>query len=124
MQTLTVGRRLSEEEKQRISKSHKGKSLSDEHKDKISKGLNNRSQEEKDIANEKRSKTQATSIRCIELDLIFTSIHKAEKYCHDILGISFNHKTFNKYINGNWKQDWYQEIEINGVLTKLHWEYC
>ena len=124
MQTLTTGRRLSEEEKQKISESRKGKSLSNEHKDKISKGLNNRSQEEKDIANEKRSKTQGTSIRCIELDLKFTSVHKAEKYCHDILGISFNHKTFKKYMSGDWKQDWYQEIEINGALTKLHWEYC
>ena len=124
MQTLTTGRRLSEEEKQKISESRKGKSLSNEHKDKISKGLNNRSQEEKDIANEKRSKTQGTSIRCIELDLKFTSVHKAEKYCHDVLGISFNHKTFKKYMSGDWKQDWYKEIEINGVLTRLHWEYC
>lgn len=124
MQTLTVGRRLSEEEKQKISEYRKGKSLSNEHKDKISKGLKNRSQKEKDIANEKRSKTQGTSIRCIELDLKFTSVHKAEKYCHDVLGISFNHKTFKKYMSGDWKQNWYQEIEINGELVKLHWEYC
>ena len=124
MQTLTVGRRLSEETKQKISESRKGKNLSEEHKNKISEGLNSRSQEEKDKTNEQKSKKQGTAIYCIELDLTFNSVHKAEKYCHDILGISFNHKTFKKYMSGEWKQDWYQEIEIDGVLTKLHWEYC
>lgn len=118
------GKKRTEEQKKQISERQKGKKLSQNHKDKISKGLNNRLQEEKDKTNEQRSKKQGTAIYCIELDLKFTSVHKAEKYCHDILGISFNHKTFKKYMSGDWKQDWYQEIEVNGELIKLHWEYC
>ena len=118
------GKKRTEEQKKQISERQKGKKLSQNHKDKISKGLNNRSQEEKDKTNEQRSKKQGTSIYCIELDLKFNSVHKTEKYCHDVLGISFNHKTFKKYMRGDWKQDWYQEIEINGELIKLHWKYC
>ena len=118
------GKKRTEEQKNQISERQKGKKLSQNHKDKISKGLNNRSQEEKNKTNEQRSEKQGTAIYCIELDLKFTSVHKAEKYCHDVLGISFNHKTFKKYMSGDWKQNWYQEIEINGELVKLHWEYC
>ena len=117
------GKKRTEEQKNQISEKQKGKKLSQNHKDKISKGLNNRSQEEKNKTNEQRSEKQGTAIYCIELDLKFTSVHKAEKYCHDVLGISFNHKTFKKYMSGDWKQNWYQEIEINGELVKLHWEY-
>ena len=119
-----TGKKRTEEQKNQISERQKGKKLSQNHKDKISKGLNNRSQEEKDKTNKQRSEKQGTAIYCIELDLKFTSVHKAEKYCHDVLGISFNHKTFKKYMSGDWKQNWYQEIEINGELVKLHWEYC
>ena len=119
-----LGVEVSEETREKISEWQIGRELTEEHKNNISKGLNNRTQEEKDKANNKRSKTQGTAIRCIELDITFTSIHKAEKYCHDTLNISFNHKTFKKYMSGTWTQDWYQEIEINGELVKLHWEYC
>lgn len=119
-----LGVEVSEETRRKISEWQTGRELTEEHKSNISKGLNNRSQEEKDKTNKQRSKKQGTSIRCIELDLEFTSVHKAEKYCHDILGISFNHKTFKKYMSGTWTQDWYQKIEINGELVKLHWEYC
>ena len=118
------GKKRSDEQKRLLSDIRKGKKLSKEHKNKISNSLNARSQEEKNKTNEQRSKTQGTSIYCIELDLFFTSVHKAEKYCHEILKLPFNHKTFKKYMDGNWKQDWYQEIEIDGVLTKLHWKYC
>lgn len=119
-----LGVEVSEETRRKMSEWQTGRELTEEHKSNISKGLNNRSQEEKDKTNEQRSKKQGTSIRCIELDLEFTSVHKAEKYCHDILGISFNPKTFKKYMSGTWTQDWYQKIEINGELVKLHWEYC
>ena len=119
-----LGVEVLEETRRKMSEWQIGRELTEEHKNNISNGLNNRSQEEKDKANEKRSKTQGTAIYCIELDLTFASVHKAEKYCHDILGISFNHKTFKKYMSGTWTQDRYLEIDINGVLTKLHWQYC
>ena len=38
--------------------------------------------------------------------------------------IKFSHKTLKSTIENKRKVDWYGEIEINGVLTKLHWEYC
>ena len=38
--------------------------------------------------------------------------------------IRFSHKTLKATIEGERKVNWYKEIEINGVLTRLHWEYC
>ena len=39
-------------------------------------------------------------------------------------GIVFVHKSLKQTLDHKRKQNWYKEIEINGVLTKLHWEYC
>ena len=39
--------------------------------------------------------------------------------------IPFNKKGFTNHLEGKLikGKDWYGEIEINGVLTKLHWIY-
>ena len=30
----------------------------------------------------------------------------------------------NRYLKGTTNKDHYGEIEVNGELVKLHWEYC
>lgn len=70
------------------------------------------------------SKTLGTSVRCIELDMQFNSLSKAEQYMIDVYNIRFSHKTLKETIDKKRKVDWYGEIEINGELVKLHWEYC
>ena len=84
---------------------HWGKKYSEERKNNISKAL-------------------GTSVRCIELDMEFVSLNKAEVYMTEVYNIKFSHKTLKATIDGNRKKDWYGEIEINGELVKLHWEYC
>ena len=84
---------------------HWGKKYSEERKNNISKAL-------------------GTSVRCIELDMEFVSLNKAEVYMIEVYNIKFSHKTLKATIDGNRKKDWYGEIEINGELVKLHWEYC
>ena len=54
----------------------------------------------------------------------FNSLNKAEIFMIETYGIKFSHKTLKKTIEGNRNKDWYGEIEINGELVKLHWEYC
>lgn len=84
---------------------HWGKEYSKERKDNISKAL-------------------GTAVRCIELDVEFNSLTKAEIYMKKYYNIKFSHKTLKSTIEGGRKTDWYGEIEINGELVKLHWEYC
>ena len=84
---------------------HWGKKYSEERKNNISKAL-------------------GTSVRCIELDMEFVSLNKAEVYIVEVYNIKFSHKTLKATIDGNRKNNWYGEIEINGELVKLHWEYC
>ena len=83
---------------------HWGKKYSEERKNNISKSL-------------------GTAVRCIELDMEFNSLNKAEIFMIETYKIKFSHKTLKKTIEGNRKKNWYGEIEINGELVKLHWEY-
>ena len=83
---------------------HWGKKYSEERKNNISKAL-------------------GTSVKCIELNIEFNSLSKAEKYMKDVYNIKFSHKTLKLTLEGNRKKDWYGEI-INEEVIKLHWEYC
>lgn len=60
---------------------------------------------------------------CIELNMKFPSLTKAELYMKETYKIPFGRKALAKRLNGEIKIDWYGEIEINGELTKLHWKY-
>ena len=64
------------------------------------------------------------SVRCIELNMEFPSLNKASKYIKNNYNISMSHKTIKKTIEKERNVDWCGEIEINGELVKLHWEYC
>ena len=133
------GKHHSEETRKLLSEQHKGMTYSQETKDKLSamrKGEGNsmwgrrgelsphwgkkHSEERKDNI----SKALGTSVRCIELDMEFNSLNKAEIYMVKTYNIKFSHKTLKATIENQRKVNWYKEIEINGVLTKLHWEYC
>lgn len=84
---------------------HYGKKYSEERKNNISKSL-------------------GTPVKCIELNIIFNSLSKAEQFFIQNYNIKFSHKTLKETLEGKRKKDWYKEIEINGVKTKLHWKYC
>lgn len=133
------GKHHSTETRKLLSEQHKGMTYSQETKDKLSnmrkgeknamwgrKGKDNpnyglkRSEEEKEYL----SKLFGTSVKCIELNIEFNSLNKAEIFMIETYGIKFSHKTLKKTIDGNRKKDWYGEVEINGELVKLHWEYC
>lgn len=133
------GKHHTEETKKLLSEQHKGMKYPQETKDKLSamrKGKGNNmwgrrgelsphwgkkySKERKD----KISKSLGTSVRCIELNMEFNSLNKAEIYMIKTYNIKFSHKTLKSTIENKRKVDWYGEIEIDGVLIKLHWEYC
>ena len=63
-------------------------------------------------------------IYCVELGIEFNSIAECVRYMKEVYKISFNATTLKKYLKGDYKEDYYKEIEINGELVKLHWEYC
>ncbi len=133
------GKHHSEETKKLLSEQHKGMTYSQETKNKLSamrKGEGNAmwgrrgelsphwgkkySEERKNNI----SKAMGTSVKCIELNIEFNSLNKAEKYMIKEYDIKFSHKTLKATIEKRRKKDWYGEIEINGELIKLHWEYC
>lgn len=108
------GKHQSEEFKKRLSEMSKGegnnmygKQHSDETKRKIGMACPNRK-----------------PVKCIELDMEFISLAECVKYMRGVYNISFNANSLKKYLRGKYKKDYYKEVEINGILTKLHWEYC
>ena len=78
-----------------------------------------------DETKQKLSELKGTKVRCIELDMIFPSIKATARYMlATYKGIQFNWYSLNRYLKGTTNKDHYGEIEINGELVKLHWEYC
>lgn len=78
-----------------------------------------------DETKRKLAELKGTKIKCIELDMIFPSLKFAERYMREHYeGIRFNWNSLNRYLKGITNKGYYGEIEINGVKTKLHWEYC
>ena len=85
--------------------------------------MNKMSEEQKSILNFKRAYATGTHIYYIELDKKFPSLNKSVKYIKENYDILFNKHSLSKCLKGEFKHDWYGKIEINGVLTKLHWKY-
>lgn len=130
------GKTHTEETREKIRQQHLGTHASEETKQKFSemrKGENNpmygkrgenspiygthRTEEEK----MKQREALGTTVYCIELQKRFPSLNYAEKYMKETYRIKLGHKTIKANCLGKTKKDWYGEIEINGVLTKLHW---
>ena len=62
-------------------------------------------------------------VMCIELNMTFPSLTKAEQYIQNTFNIPFGRRSLAKRLNGEINIDWYGEIELNGELVKLHWIY-
>ena len=120
---LRKGSKLSNETKLKLSQSHKGKKLSEDHKTKIKESLNNISQNRKNEMNKKRQEKTGTKVKCIELGVTFDSLRYIEKFFLENYNKPINRKIISQCCKKTYKNDWYGEIEINGILTKLHWEY-
>ena len=57
--------------------------------------------------------------------MTFPSIKATARYMRETYeGIRFNWQSLNRHLKGIVKSDHYGEIEIDGILIKLHWEYC
>lgn len=147
------GFKLSEETKQKMSEQRKGKNNSfygkkhsDETKKKLSetrvekelaKGENNpmyglkgdkspikgRKHSEEELNKMCLANPLRKEVLCIELNMRFPSLTKAERYMKKTYNIPFGRRALAKRLNGEINIDWYGEIEINGKLIKLHWKY-
>lgn len=132
------GKKHSEESLEKMRKSHTGKYPSIETRKKLSiqrtgKGNNMWGKRGelsphwgKKYSEERKnniSKSLGTPVKCIELNKIFNSLSKAEQFFIQNFNIKFSHKTLKDTLENKRKYDWYKEIEINGVKTKLHWKY-
>ena len=145
--------KLSEETKRNMSKQRKGennsfygKNHSDKTKKKLSetrrekelaKGENNpmyglkgdkspikgRKHSEEELNKMCLANPLRKEVLCIELNMRFPSLTKAEKYMKKTYNIPFGRRALAKRLNGEINIDWYGEIEINGELIKLHWKY-
>lgn len=108
------GKHQSEEFKKRLSEMSKGEGNN-------MYGKNHTNETKKKIA---LSNPNRQSVYCVELDMKFNSYAECMRYMKKTYKISFSIDTLKKYLKGNYKMDYYKEIEINGELVKLHWEYC
>ena len=118
-----IGYKTSEETKKKLSKQKKGIKQSEEHKKAVMKGKAKMTDGQIEQWKYKESYATGTHIKCIELDKEFPSINNAVKYIKSTYNILFNKHSLSKCLKGEFKQDWYGGIEINGVITKLHWIY-
>lgn len=71
----------------------------------------------------KQREALGTPVYCIELQKCFPSLGYAELYMKETYNIKLNRKTIQANCLGKSRKDWYGEIEINGVMTKLHWTF-
>lgn len=124
LKTLRVGYVTSEETKQKLSKQKKGKKQTEEQIQAVKDGKNKMTEEQIEQWKYRESYSLGTHIKCIELDMEFPSLNYTVKYIKSTYNILFNKHSLSKCLKKESKQDWYGEIEINGELVKLHWEYC
>ena len=124
LRTLRVGCVTSEETKRKLSEQKKGKKQSAEHIQAVKEGKARMTEEQIQQWKYKESLATGTHIKCIELDMSFPSLNYTVKYIKSTYNILFNKHSLSKCLKNEFKTDWYGEIEINGELVKLHWEYC
>lgn len=123
LKILRCGCKTSEETKTKLSKIKKGKTQSEQQKKAVMEGKAKMTEEQIDSWKNKIIETTGTHVKCIELDMEFPSLNYTVKYIKSNYNILFNKHSLSKCLKGELKQDWYGEIEINGEVTHLHWEY-
>ena len=123
LKTCRIGFKTSEETKKKLSDAHKGKKQTQEHIEAKIRGREKMTEEQIAQWKYKLSFSTGTHIKCVELNMEFPSLNYTIKYIKENYNILFNTHTLQNCLNKKWKNDWYGEILIDGVLTKLHWEY-
>ena len=124
LKTLRIGYVTSDETKKKLSEQKRGKKQSQEQIQAVKEGKAKMTEEQIQQWKYKEALALGTHIKCIELDMIFPSLNYAVKYIKSTYNILFNKHSLSKCLKNEFKTDWYGEIEINGELIKLHWEYC
>ena len=123
LKTCRIGYVTSDETKRKLSELKKGRKQSKEQIQAVKDGKARMTEEQIKEWKYKTAYTMGTHIKCIELNMEFPSINSAIKYIKSTYNILFNKHSLSKHLKGLSKTDWYGEIEIDGVMTKLHWEY-
>lgn len=123
LKKLRCGYKTSDETKKILSEQKKGKKQSKEHIQAVLEGKSKMTEEQIEQWKYKLSYSTGTHIKCIELNTEFPSINNAIKHIKSNYNILFNRNSLLKCLKGKLKNDWYGEIEINGEMVKLHWEY-
>lgn len=124
LKTWRIGYVTSEETKKKLSEQKKGKKQSQEQIQAVKEGKAKMTEEQIQQWKYKEALALGTHIKCIELDMTFPSLNYTVKYIKSTYNILFNKHSLSKCLKNELKTDWYGEIEINGELVKLHWEYC
>ena len=118
-----IGYKTSEETKKKLSEKKKGIKQSEKQKKAVMEGKAKMTDEQITQWKYRKSYATGTHIKCIELGKEFPSINNAVKYIKSTYNILFNKHSLSKCLKKEFKQNWYGEIEIDGVMTKLHWIY-
>lgn len=124
LKTLRIGYVTSKETKKKLSEQKRGKKQSQEQIQAVKEGKAKMTEEQIQQWKYKEALALGTHIKCIELDMTFPSLNYTVKYIKSTYNILFNKRSLSKCLKNELKTDWYGEIEINGELVKLHWEYC
>lgn len=128
LKNLRKGFKTSEETKELLRQQKLGKKLSDEHKQRIKEGYQKIPKDKKIEINKRRKESTRLSkghpIYCIELDMKFISISEAIDYFKEHFNEPLNRTQLKLHLDGKTKKDWYKEVYIDGILTKLHWKNC
>lgn len=116
-----LGTKASDETKKKLSEMRKGKgNVMYGKRGELSPLYGRKHSEESNL---KKSESLGTPIRCIELNKTFPSMSSAKKYIKENFNVKLNHSTLTTTCNGTSRKDWYGQIELNGVPTKLHWTF-
>lgn len=124
LKTLRVGAVVTEETRKKISNKAKERYINKENNPNYgNKWTEEQKEKQKECVTQKTREIKGTKIYCIELDKIFISISEANEFFKENYNTPINKGCLRNLLTGKSKKGWYKEIEINGILTKLHWEY-
>lgn len=117
----SAGRIVSDETKEKISASNKGRKLSEAHKQKLREHYANLDESVKAELNKKRRQKTGTKVLCIEINRQFDSFREVEEVMKKEYGIYIDRKVVSKRCRENHNQP-YGVLNIDGEDVPLHWQ--